>query len=473
MQLKSIQVKITFWAGLCLVTAVAGMIASSVMTSGKALPDVIAAILNQAIVGGVLLIAGLVVLWVVTGRVAAPVRAAAQFAGRIANGENTEKIPVTSDDETGQLVTAMNSMLENSNSLVQSEEKRNELQQSLIRLLDEVSGVAGGDLTREIHVSGDFTGTLADSFNYMIAELRRVIGGVQEVTQKVSSSAVLTQRVTETLAEDSESQVRQITQTSEEIGVMTTSVSQVAETAVLSARVAQKSLESAKQGTEAVQNTIEGMARISQQVAEMSGSIQRLSHTSEEIREIARVITTLANRTGILALNASIQAARAGEAGRGFAVVAKEVTKLSESSSEAARKIADLVRNMQTTTTEATTAMERSSSEVVTGVALANQAGQALSEIETVSTKLAELIQSIMVTARQQAGRSETVARAMTEISEITQRTTTGVRQSAVTVQGLASLADELRASVASFKLPQPNDQNGQERHQKYRQTAA
>ena len=471
MQLKSIQVKITFRAGLCLVMAVAGMIASSVMTGGKAGANETGALLNQALVGGVLIVVGLVIVWIVAGRVAAPVRAAAQFAGRIANGERTEKIPVVSDDETGQLVAAMNSMLENSNSLVQSEDQRNELQQSLIRLLDEVSGVAEGDLTHEIHVSGDFTGTLADSFNYMIGELRRVIGQVQNVTYQVNSSASHTQEMTSTLAQQAETQVTQINRTSEEISAMTTSVQEVAETAVLSARVAQRSLESAKQGTEAVQNTIEGMARIRHQVEEMSGSIQRLSHTSEEIKEIARVITTLANRTGILALNASIQAARAGEAGRGFAVVAREVGKLSESSSEASKKIAELVRNMQTTTTEATVAMERSSSEVVNGVSLAHQAGQALSEIETVSTKLAELIESIMVTARQQAGRSESVSRSMTEISDITQLTSQGVKQSAVTVQGLASLADELRASVASFKLP--NGDNGQDGKPQYRQTAA
>jgi methyl-accepting chemotaxis protein len=422
--------------------------------TAKIMADATALMLRQLGIGLALLIASLAGFWFLAGRIAAPIRAAAQFAERIANGQMTQKIPVSSTDETGHLVAAMNSMLDNAGSLVQSEEKRTQMQQSIITLLNEVSGVAEGDLTREVKVSDDFTATLADSFNFMIAELRRIIGEVQGVTIQVNTSATHTHEMTDQLAFEAELQVTQLSHTADQVSVMTTSVQQVAETAVISERVARQSLDNARQGAAAVQNTIQGMERIREQVDEMSANIERLGATSEEIREIARLITTLANRTGILALNASIQAARAGEAGRGFAVVAREVTKLSESSSEASKRITELVRNIQLTTSEASAAMNRSISEVTTGVSLANQAGQALTEIETVSESLAGLIHSITATAREQADRSEAVSKAMSEISEVTQRTTQGVRQSALTVQELALLADALRASVGSFRLP-------------------
>jgi twitching motility protein PilJ len=218
--------------------------------------------------------------------------------------------------------------------------------------------------------------------------------------------------------------------------------------------VAQQALTSAKSGNEAVQNSIQGMNRIRDQVQETAKRIKRLGESSQEIGQVVQLIDDIADRTSILALNASIQAAAAGEAGRGFAVVAEEVERLAVRSTEATKKIAGLIKTIQGETNEAVAAMEKGIQEVVEGSKLANQAGQALVEIETVSRRLAELIQSISESADQQARGSDALAKSMGEISAITKQTADGTRLTAVSVNALAGLADELRESVSAFHLP-------------------
>ncbi len=472
MQLKSIQVKITLWVGLCLVFVGVSFMSYSTITTkammlatvqkkaiGQASPEMVTTQLKALVTKQIVLFLGLLalalgVVWYLSGRLARPLKAAAQFADNLSQGLSTEVLSGTSSDEIGQLTAAMNRMLESSDSLVQSEEKRNELQTSIIRLLDQVANVAQGDLTREVSVSGDVTGTLADSFNYMIAELRRIIGQVQAVTEQVSQTTNLSQRNTTVLAQEAEVQAQQIVQTTKAIETMSSSIRQVTEGAMLSATVAQQSLSNAKQGTEAVQNTIEGMYRIREQVQETSKKLKRLGESSQEIGEIVQIIGGISKRTSYLALNAAIQAAEAGEAGHGFAVVADEIERLAKRSADATKSINNLVKTIQIGTNEAISAMEESTREVVDGSQLANQAGQALHEIEAVSERLADLIASISEASTQQSQSSTTVANAMSQISAITQRTTEGINLSSSSVQNMASLADELRASVASFRLP-------------------
>ncbi len=472
MQLKSIQVKITFWAGACLVLVGAAFIGYSAFATkdvilsttqtkpnGQAGAELANAALNALLSKQIMLFlcllgVALCVLWYLSGRLTKPLKAAAQFADNLAHGVPTEALPVTSQDEIGQLLTAMNSMLENSDSLVQSEEKRSELQTAIIHLLDQVGKVAEGDLTREVSVSGDMTGTLADSFNYMIAELRRIVGQVQTVTEQVAKTTDITQRNTAVLAQEAEVQAHHIAQTTRAIETMSSSIRQVTDGALLSATVAQQSLSNAKQGTEAVQNTIEGMQRIRGQVQETSKKLKRLGENSQEIGEIVQIIGGISKRTSYLALNAAIQAAEAGEAGQGFAVVADEIERLAKRSADATKSINNLVKTIQIGANEAISAMEESTREVVDGSQLANQAGQALHEIESVSERLAELIAAISQAATEQSQSSASVVNAMSQISAITERTTDGIKRSNASVQNMASLADELRASVASFRLP-------------------
>jgi twitching motility protein PilJ len=298
------------------------------------------------------------------------------------------------------------------------------------------------------------TGAIADSFNYMLDQLRKIIGDVQKATLEVTSSASEIYTSTQHLVDGAEQQAAKIATTSKAVEVMSHSIQQVSENAVQSATVARQALHNARKGNESVKNTIHGMDRIRDQVQETAKRIKRLGESTQEIGQIIQLIDDIADRTSILALNASIQAAMAGEAGRGFAVVAEEVERLADRSTEATKKIAGLVKTIQSETNEAVGAMEKGIQEVVEGSRLAGSAGQALDEIESVSNRLAELIQQISYAATQQARASEGVTEAMTEISSITQDTATGTKQAADAVQGLADLAEELRASVATFRLP-------------------
>lgn len=370
-------------------------------------------------------------------------------------GNFDARASIVSNDELGLMALSLNAMLDNTLSLIQSRDERDRVQGSISKLLEEVSGVAEGDLTREAEVTADVTGAIADSFNFMIHSLRRVIGQVQDVTLQVSSSATQIQATAEQLSQGSDAQAMQIADTSGAIEEMAVSTNQVAENAQLTATVSEQARDNAKKGAEAVKNTIAGMSRIRDQVQETAKRIKRLGESSQEIGEIVEVISDIADRTSILALNASIQAAMAGEAGRGFAVVAEEVERLADRSTQATKQISTLVKTIQTETNDAVAAMEASTNEVVAGSRLAEEAGAALTEIQGVSTRAAELVQSISLAARQQARGAETLAKSMAEISQVTQQTAAGTRQAAKSVGQLTDLANSLRATVSAFKLPQ------------------
>lgn len=378
-----------------------------------------------------------------------------ELFGQIGIGNYDARAEVTSTDELGTMAYSLNTMLDNTLVLVQSREDRDAIQNSIVKLLEEVSGVAEGDLTREAEVTEDVTGAIADSFNYMINQLRRIISDVQDATLQVGTSANDIHATTDRLVQGAEGQADQIINTSSAIEEIALSIQQVSANATDSAHVAQQARLNAAQGSEAVQNTIQGMNRIRDQAQETAKRIKRLGESSQEIGQIIQLIDDIADRTSILALNASIQAAAAGEAGRGFAVVAEEVERLAERSTDATKKIATLIKTIQSETNEAVGSMEKSIHEVVEGSKLANQAGHALEEIESVSSRLAELIQSISQASKQQAQGSEAVSKAMANISHITQETAGGTRQASELVGVLAGLAETLRNSVSTFRLPE------------------
>lgn len=375
-------------------------------------------------------------------------------------GDFDARAEVVSTDELGDMAISLNAMLDNTLSLIESDEDREQMQNSIMKLLEEIGGVADRDLTVEAEVTADMTGAIADSFNMMIEQLREVISDVQDTTLQVSASANEVQATTEHLAIGSEEQAAQIVDTSAALDEMAVSIQQVSENAALSATVGEQAVNNAQQGTKAVGETVDGMNRIREQVQETSKRIKRLGESSQEIGEIVQLISDIADRTSILALNASIQAAMAGDAGRGFAVVAEEVERLAERSTEATKQIDTLIRAIQNETYEAVAAMETMTNEVVAGSDLAQNAGVALEEIETVSSRLGELIQSISLASKQQARGSETIARSMNEIAEVTQQTAAGTKQAAVSISNLSILADDLRGSVSTFKLPSSNEES-------------
>ncbi|HDO34000.1 MAG TPA: methyl-accepting chemotaxis protein, partial [Chromatiales bacterium] len=301
----------------------------------------------------------------------------------------------------------------------------------------------------------DMTGAIADSINYAVDAMRGLVSTINETTVQVSSAAQETQATAMHLAEASDRQAQQITGASSAVNEMTASIEHVSRNASESAGVAQQSVLLAHNGAEAVRRTIQGMDTIREQIQETSKRIKRLGESSQEIGDIVELINDIADQTNILALNAAIQAAMAGEAGRGFAVVADEVQRLAERSGSATKQIEALVKTIQTDTNEAVISMEESTSGVVSGARLAESAGEALAEIESVSDQLADLIQNISDAARQQAQASVDISDTMNSILDITTQTATGTNETATSIGNLADLANELRKSVAGFKLPE------------------
>ncbi|HVV96892.1 MAG TPA: methyl-accepting chemotaxis protein [Rhodanobacteraceae bacterium] len=327
-------------------------------------------------------------------------------------------------------------------------------QEAILRLLDEMGSLAEGDLTVKATVTEDITGAIADSVNFAVEALRSLVTTINETAVQVSAAAQETQATAMHLAEAAEHQAQQITSASAAINEMATSIDNVSKNSAESAEVAQRSVQIAANGAQIVRQTIAGMDSIRDQIQETSKRIKRLGESSQEIGSIVELINDIAEQTNILALNAAIQAASAGEAGRGFAVVADEVQRLAERASGATKRIETLVQTIQSDTNEAVSSMEQTTSEVVSGARLAEDAGLALGEIEKVSNDLAELIQNISTAARQQSAAATNISATMNVIQEITTQTSVGASQTAESIGNLAQLASDLRRSVADFKLP-------------------
>jgi twitching motility protein PilJ len=333
----------------------------------------------------------------------------------------------------------------------ETENKRN--QEAILRLLNEMGDLADGDLTVRAQVTEDITGAIADSMNYTIDELRNLVTGVNNAAIQVTQKTAQAQSISAELLGAAERQSKEIEETTTQVLQVSRSISEVSSTAEEGARVAQRSLAAADKGRSAVQNSISGMNDIREQIQETSKRIKRLGESSQEIGEIVELISDITEQTNVLALNAAIQAASAGEAGRGFSVVAEEVQRLAERSGEATKQIGAIVKTIQADTQDAVAAMEKSTQGVVEGAKLSDAAGQALSEIDFVTKNLAQLIQTISQATHTQANATNKVAQNMQDILEITRQTTRGTQQAAGSIRDLAAVAQELKSSVSGFKL--------------------
>ncbi len=327
-------------------------------------------------------------------------------------------------------------------------------QNAILRLLDELQDLAEGDLGAHATVTEDFTGAIADSINFAIDQMRELVMAINSTAERVTYAAQQSQSTALSLADAAENQAQEIAGASAAINEMAVSIDQVSANAAESSVVAEKAVAISKKGADVVQATIHGMDTIREQIQDTSKRIKRLGESSQEIGDIVSLINDIADQTNILALNAAIQASMAGDAGRGFAVVADEVQRLAERSSSATKQIESLVKAIQSDTNEAVTSMEQTTSEVVRGARLAQDAGIALEEIENVSKSLAELIQNISNAARQQASSAGHISNTMNVIQEITSQTSMGTTDTAKGISDLARLAVELRSSVSNFKLP-------------------
>jgi twitching motility protein PilJ len=333
--------------------------------------------------------------------------------------------------------------------------QNNRNQEAILKLLDEISNLAQGDLTVKATVSEEITGAIADSINYAIEALRELVVTINKTAVTLDGSARQALASAGHLAKASVQQSKQVTAASESAAEMAMSVEEVSGNAERSSDVARHSVDIAHKGSDAVRRTIDGMNTIRETIQETSKRIKRLGESSQEIGNIVELITDLAEQTNILAFNASIEASRAGDAGRGFAVVADEVQRLAERAAHATKQIDLLVRTIQADTNEAVVSMERSTTDVVGGALLAENAGAALEEIEQVSHQIASLVQNISASARQQSESAKNIAHNMQVLREISAQTADNSAATSTSIGKLAQLSGLMRKSVAGFRLPE------------------
>ena len=400
-----------------------------------------------AILGGGLLI------WFVARGITKQASSITDMLGNVGLGMFDARAERITNDELGEVATALNAMSDTTLSLIESDEKRQGVQQSIEELIGEMEQIAAGNLGGNADVKEDITGEIAGGVNNMIGQLRMIVQQVQNATYMVTSSAGDIADQSTQLSQENDEQAREIETTSAEVLQITGEFQNVAKKTEESVQVAQQARETANKGYQAVTDTVEGMDRIREQVQATSKRIKRLGESSQEVGEIVQLISDIADRTSILALNASIQASMAGDAGQGFAVVAEEVERLAERSTDATKQISTLIKAIQTGTSEAIADMEEATREVVEGSQLATQAGQTLAEINEVSQQLESSIKQVSDSALEQAEAATRIASTMNNISTTTKQSAEKSRSATEQVSALASLANQLGDSVSRFRL--------------------
>lgn len=409
--------------------------------------------LELALVLGAMLLAASLA-WLILQTIQTQTGAMMDLVGRIRKGDLTARAKVTSGDELGTVAESLNLMLDDAVSLMHSRQERDRIQANIQKLLEEMAGVAKGDLTKEAEVVSEFTGSIAEAFNGMLVELRTLIRRVQQAAGKVGAAATGAESVTLELAEGNQSQAAQLVAASGAVEQMAASIQTMTEKAAAAERIAQEALRTAQRGMQTTRETIAGMENVRSQVQQTANFLKELGDGASRISEIAELIGELSNRTSFLALTASLQAAQAGDAGKGFAMVAKEVKHLAERSASSSKHVSDLIRAIQDSTLNVIGAINETNQQVTAGTSLATAAGERLGEIESVSQQLAAVINSISASCQEQSKGSETIAKSMHEISKNTLQTAAGAQEAATSIQELAGLVQELGGSVSRFRLP-------------------
>jgi twitching motility protein PilJ len=426
------------------------IITAAAVQGGNSLLLIFGAIAGAAVLAGVIF----------ARRITRPVKALMSGAERVGRGDLSQLVPVTSHDEIGQMAVTFNDSIVRLRSLVQTEVDRDEerrqredLQQNIIKFLDTVVEIGKGDFTRRGEVTWDVLGNVVDAINLMVEEIGSLVGDVRKTALQVAAGSRDTITITGELAEAAQAQSADATRVTQSVADVTVSVRQVADSADQSAKAARQALQAASKGEEAVRNSLASMQQIRAEVQMISKKIKSLGDRSLEISDIVNTIQDIAAQTHLLALNASIEAAGAGEAGLRFSVVADEVRKLAERATQATRDIGTLIKGVQVETQDAVVAMESGTREVESGYEVSLKAEEALQEIGRISQASSELAGEISQASQQQVRAAETVAGAVQAIAGAAVKTDQGVQQSRRNVEQLASLAEELTAKLSRFKL--------------------
>lgn len=385
----------------------------------------------------------------------------------IIGGDMSARVPVTSQDEFGQLASSFNQMTESILTVTgdaqkkaeENERQRDDLQRQVIRLLDDVEGAARGDLTVQAEVTADVLGAVADSFNLTIHNLRTIVQQVKVAARQVNRGAADNEAFARSLSSDALRQAEELAVTLNSVQMMTNAIQRVADSAKEANDVARNASETALKGGEAVERTVAGILQIRETVAETTRKVKRLAESSQEIAKIVGVISQIASRTNLLALNASIEAARAGESGRGFAVVADEVRQLADRAAKASKEIEQIVLQIQSETGAVMTAMEEGTQQVIDGTKRAEQAKRSLEDIIQVSSQIDTLVRSITNATVEQTETARSMAQVMQSVELTAQATSQEAQRVSDSLQGLVSVARGLQTSVERFRVEQTEDQ--------------
>lgn len=380
---------------------------------------------------------------------------------QISRGDLNARANIYTQDEFGKLSEGFNQMAsaiftttsEAQRKAQEQEQAKEDLQRQVIRLLDDVEGAARGDLTVKAEVTADVLGAVADSFNLTIENLREIVKQVSVAARQVSQGSTENESFARSLSADALRQAEELAVTLNSVQVMTDSIQRVAESAREAEEVARSANETALRGGEAVERTVAGILDIRETVADTTRKVKRLAESSQEISKIVALISQIASRTNLLALNASIEAARAGEAGRGFAIVADEVRQLADRAAKASKEIEQIVLQIQGETSGVMTAMEEGTQQVIEGTRLAEQAKQSLDDIIQVSNRIDVLVRSITADTVEQTETSRAVAQVMQSVELTAQETSQESQRVSGSLQNLVGVAKDLLTSVDKFKV--------------------
>jgi len=384
----------------------------------------------------------------------------AQFEA-VASGQLGSQAKVYGEDELGRLADSFNRMARNilttmtdsQGRAAEQEQAKEDLQRQVIRLLDDVEGAARGDLTVQAEVTADVLGAVADSFNLTIQNLREIVQQVKAAARQVNRSATDSSEFARSLSSDALRQAEELAVTLNSVQMMTDSIQRVAESARQAEDVARSAATTAIKGGEAVERTVEGILAIRETVAETTRKVKRLAESSQEISKIVALISSIASRTNLLALNASIEAARAGDAGRGFAIVADEVRQLADRAAKASKQIEQIVLQIQSETNGVMQAMEDGTQQVIKGTNLAKEAATSLEEIIQINNRIDVLVRSITADTVEQIETSRAVAHVTQSVELTAQETSQEAQRVSGALGNLVNVARDLLTSVERFRV--------------------